>query len=111
MLKNSYLHRHFFLLIFWAALWFVVWIQVKEDLSARWAFVYTSTVMLAATWTVYPNKKGKSVSTVWKRMVISTSGSVTAITNIRDMYPQAPRVSDWKMSKGDSSCNMKITIP
>lgn len=48
MLKNSYLHRHFFLLIFWAALWFVVWIQVKEDLGARWAFVYTSTVMLAA---------------------------------------------------------------
>ncbi len=48
MLKRNYLYRHLFLIIFWAALWFVVWIQVMGDLGAFTAFIYTSIVMTAA---------------------------------------------------------------
>lgn len=48
MLNTKYLYRHLFLLIFWAALWFVVWIQIKQDLGTSVALLYTSSVMVVA---------------------------------------------------------------
>jgi len=48
MLSTKYLYRHLFFIIFWAALWFVVWIQIKQDLGTSVALLYTSSVMVVA---------------------------------------------------------------